>query len=79
MAAMIKQQKTEAAKRRDETLSTFKKIDNNIWLMEYKCSYGLDALLEKGVSNIMDAVTFLQKEVQLPHLYANVFRPGAGC
>lgn len=79
MSVMTKEQKAEAARKRDETLNTFKKLDNNVWIMEYKCSYGLDALLEKGVSNIMDAVTFLQKEVQLPHLYANVFHPGAGC
>ena len=49
---MSKQTKAEALKRQEETLSTFRKLDNNIWLMEYKCSYGLDALLEKGVSNM---------------------------
>ena len=79
MAVRTKEQKALAQKNIDETLNTFKKLDDNIWLMEYKCSYGLDALLQKGVSNIMDAVVFLQKEIQLPHLYANVFRGGAGC
>lgn len=72
-------QKALAAQRRDETLNTFKRIDDNIWTLEYKSSYGLDKLLEKGVSNIMDAVLFLQKQVQLPSLCANPVHGGFAC
>jgi hypothetical protein len=49
----------------DETLSTLKQLDDNIWIMEYKCSYGLDGILKQGTKGIMDAVRFLQNEVKL--------------
>ena len=45
-----------------ETLKTLKQIDQNVWVMNYKCPYGLDAILEQGTKGIMEAVIFLQKE-----------------
>ena len=68
-----------AAQKIEETLSTLKQIDDNIWTLEYKSSYGLDALLEKGRSNIMDAVKFLQKEVCMPPLSVNPDHSGFAC
>ena len=54
--------KALAEKQLEDTLSTLKQLDDNVWIMQYKSNYGLDKLLEKGCSNIMDAVRFLQKE-----------------
>lgn len=68
-----------AAQKIEETLSTLKQIDDNIWTLEYKSSYGLDALLKKGCSNIMDAVRFLQKEVCMPPLSVNPDHNGFAC
>ncbi|MBQ8502666.1 MAG: linear amide C-N hydrolase [Clostridia bacterium] len=74
-----KAQKNLAAKNREATLGSFRQIDGNIWSLEYKSAYGLDALLKKGVSSIMDAVVFLQKEVQMPHLAVNPAHGGFAC
>lgn len=74
-----KQQKILAENQINDTLSTLKQVDDNIWLMAYKSSYGLDALLEKGCGTIMDAVAFLQKEVQMPALTVNPEHSGFAC
>ncbi|MBR6568536.1 MAG: linear amide C-N hydrolase [Clostridia bacterium] len=68
-----------AVQKIEETLSTLKQIDDNIWTLVYKSSYGLDALLEKGCSNIMDAVRFLQNEVNMPPLSVNPDHSGFAC
>lgn len=68
-----------AKKQMEDTLSTLKQLDGNIWTMEYKSSYGLDALLDKGCGNIMDAVAFLQKEVKMPALSVNPEHSGFAC
>ena len=74
-----KEIKARAEKCIDETLATFRQIDDHLWTIEYKCDYGLDELLEKGCSNIMDAVIFLQKKLQLPSLAPNVAHSGFAC
>ena len=66
-------------KQTEETLCTLKQIDDNIWIMEYKSSYGLESLLDKGCSTIMDAVRFLQKEVKMPALTVNPDHSGFAC
>jgi penicillin V acylase-like amidase (Ntn superfamily) len=66
-------------KAQKETLRTLKQIDDNVWVMEYKCPYGLDAILEQGTKGIMDAVKFLQKEVKFPHLVPNPENTGFAC
>ncbi len=63
----------------DETVGSVKQIDDNLWIMNYKCSYGLDALLEQGAKGIMEAVRFLQREVKLPHLTVNPDKDGFAC
>ena len=70
---------TTAKRQLEDTLATLKQVDDNIWTMEYKSSYGLDALLEKGCGTIMDAVRFLQKEVKLPALTINPDHDGFAC
>ena len=66
-------------KAQKETLKTLKQVDDNVWVMEYKCPYGLDAILEQGTKGIMDAVKFLQKEVKFPHLVPNPENTGFAC
>ena len=71
--------KALAEKQLEDTLSTLKQLDDNVWILQYKSNYGLDKLLEKGCSNIMDAVRFLQKEVKLPALTVNPDHSGFAC
>ncbi len=68
-----------AKKAQEDTLRTLKQLDDNVWTMEYKCSYGLDKILEKGTKGIMDAVKFLQKEVGIPPLSQNPEKDGFAC
>ena len=78
-----KVQKAETKKKAEEqmkqTLDSIKQIDKNIWTMVYKSNYGLDALLEKGCNSIMDAVLFLQKEVNFPALEQDKAHSGFAC
>lgn len=68
-----------AIKNRNDTLNSIKKIDDNVWTMVYKSSYGLDAFLKKGSKGIMDAVVHLQKEVHLSGLKPNPDKDGFAC
>ncbi len=68
-----------AIQKRDETLSSIKQIDSNIWTMVYKSSYGLDSLLEKGCRGIMDAVKHLQSEVRMTGLRPDPDHDGFAC
>lgn len=68
-----------AKKQTEETLASIRQLDKNIWTMVYKNNYGLDALLEKGCSSIMDAVVFLQKEVSFPALKPDPEHSGFAC
>ena len=71
--------KALAKKQLEDTLSTLKQLDDNVWIMQYKSNYGLDKLLDKGCGNIMDAVKFLQKEVNFPALNINPDHSGFAC
>ena len=73
------QMKALAKKQTEETLASLKQFDKNVWTMVYKNNYGLDKLLEKGCGSIMDAVIFLQKEVNLPALEQNPEHSGFAC
>ena len=70
--------KQNAKTKKNETLNTLKQVDEHIWMLEYKSSYGLDALLESGEKSILGVVRFLQKEVSCPHMMPNIFHDG-GC
>lgn len=73
------QMKSLAKKQTEESLKSLKQLDKNIWTMVYKNNYGLDKLLQKGCGSIMDAVVFLQKEVNLPALAPNPEHSGFAC
>lgn len=73
------QMRALAKKQTEETLASLKQLDKNVWTMVYKNNYGLDKLLEKGCGSIMDAVIFLQKEVNLPALEQNPEHSGFAC
>lgn len=72
-------ERTEAIRKREETLKTLKQIDDNIWTMVYKSSYGLDSLLTKGSEGIMDAVIHLQKEVRMNGVIPDSQKEGFAC
>ena len=76
---MNKNKNYDYKKAQEATLKTLKQVDDNIWVMDYKCPYGLDAILEQGTKGIMDAVRFLQKEVKFPHLVPNPENDGFAC
>ncbi len=64
---------------KNETLSTLRRVDKNIWTMQYKCPYGLDELLSRGAGSIMDVVLFLQKQIRTPSLLPNPLHSGFAC
>lgn len=68
-----------AIAKRDATLATLKQLDDNVWTMVYKSSYGLDALLEKGSKGIMDAVKHLQKVVKMNGVMPDNAKVGFAC
>ncbi len=63
---MLNVNKTEIKARENTTLSTLKKINNKLFLLEYKGDYNLDALLEEGVKDILGLTRFVQKQVSRP-------------
>ena len=52
-----------------ETLATVKQVDENIWTLVYKGSYGLDELLEKGVSGMLGIIRFAQKYIHSKQVF----------
>lgn len=74
----MKEARKVALEKRNETLDSIKQIDDNVWTMVYKSSYGLDGLLKKGSKGIMDAVKHLQKEVHIS-LKVDSDREGFAC
>ena len=68
-----------AKKAQEETLKTLKQLDDNLWIMDYKCSYNLDGILKQGTKGIMDVVRYLQKEVKCPSLSPNPEKDGFAC
>lgn len=76
---LTKEQKALAKKQIQKTLSSLRQLDKNVWTMVYRNNYGLDKLLEKGCNSIMDAVVYLQKEVNFPVLTPNPEHSGFAC
>ena len=62
-----------------KTLDSLTRVDKDLWMMEYFSPYGLDALLAAGKSSLLGAVSFLQKEVQFPHLTPDPTHGGFAC
>ena len=63
----------------EETLATAKQIDENIWTLVYKGSYGLDEMLEKGISSLGGIVRFAQKYIHSKQVFLNPFVKDFGC
>ena len=55
-----------------ETLATVKQVDENIWTLVYKGSYGLDELLEKGVSGMLGIIRFAQKYIHSKQVFLKI-------
>lgn len=75
----VKNENTVAAAKRDETLATLKRLDENIWTMEYKSDYDLDGLLANGSKGIMDSVKHLQNAVKMASVVPNPAKDGFAC
>ncbi len=75
----VKRERKIAIEKREETLKSLKQIDDNIWTMVYKSSYGLDGILEKGSKSIMDIAKHLQNEVKVSGLVPNPDKDGFAC
>ena len=69
----------ELSSLQQKTLDSLTRVDGNIWMMEYSSPYGLDALLAAGKTSLFGAVSFLQKEVKLPHLTPDPTHGGFAC
>ena len=76
---MNNNQKELYKKAQQETLASLRQLDDNVWMMNYKCEYGLDAMLDSGAKGMLSAVRFLQIEVQFPHIVPNPAKDGFAC
>ena len=72
-------QKYDYKKAEKETLDSLKQLDDNLWIMNYKCPYNLDGILEQGTKGILDVVRYLQKEIKCPSLIPNPDKDGFAC
>ena len=70
---------SEYAALREKTISSLKRVDKTLWMMEYFSPYGLDALLPEGKTSLLGAVRFLQKEVKFPHIVPDPTHGGFAC
>ena len=60
------------------TIETFQKIDENLYMMEYKCEYSLDKMLKEGKKSIYGIAKFLQKEIK-SSIRLNTKQDGFAC
>lgn len=58
-----------------QAMKRVKQLDENIYMMDYTLDYGLDELLEKGVSNVGEMLAFVSKKTMFG---LNVFKAGEG-
>ena len=76
---MESNQRKTAIEKREATLKTLTQIDDNLWSLVYKSSYGLDGILKKGSKGIMDSVKHLQNEVKMGGFSLNPDKDGFAC
>ena len=57
----------------------FRKIDDNTFFLNYTQDYGLDELLSKGASNIVDLINFVQKRFDAKKGDIKLKTGGAAC
>ena len=65
---MNNNQRLLAKKAKEETLKTVRQIDDNIWVMNYKCSYGLEGILNQGsnqstINHILQTLGYSSGEI----------------
>ncbi len=58
-----------------QTLDSFEKLDEHLYLMNFTVPYGMDAILRDGVSNTLELARFVQREMRSPK---NVFTLAGG-
>ena len=63
----------------EKTKDTLKRLDDNIYLLDYKNDYALDEMLENGVSNVGEVLAFASKTMTLGTRRFRAGRIGAGC
>lgn len=60
------------------TLETLKKVDEHIWMLEYKNGYSLDKMLKEGKKSMLGVASLLHKEVSKA-VSLNNFHDGFAC
>lgn len=63
----------------NETLDSFKKLDEHTYLMNFTADYGLDTLLEKGVNNVGALLKFVQNHFKLQKKTLTMDKGGYAC
>ena len=75
----MKRNKEEIMKARRETLATFRKVDDTVRTLVYQGSYGLDEMLEKGISGVTGVIRFAHRFFRSRQVYVNPFVRDFGC
>lgn len=70
--------KRNAKKAREATLKTVQYVNDYLYTLEYKADYGLDALLERGHSNMLQLILYAQRVLRDPRVVSSPFLRG-GC
>ncbi len=62
-----------------KTKDSLKRLDDNVYFLDYKNDYALDKMLEKGVSNVGEILAFASKTLTLGTRKFKLGKIGAGC
>ena len=62
----------------EKTTNTVRRVNDNLYMMEYNCSYSLDKLVESGETNIFVLARKLQKEIS-KNAKLVFTKPNGGC
>ncbi len=75
----MKRNKEEILRAREETLKTFQKVDENILTLVYCGSYGLEELLQQGVSGVIGLIRFAKRYLRSRQIFINPFVRDFAC
>lgn len=75
----MERKKNDAENAKKATLETLTQVDDNIWTLVYKGSYGLDEMLEKGIAGMGGIIRFAQKYIHSKQVLLNPFAGKFGC
>lgn len=59
-------EKQRIRQREQQTLSTLRQVNNNLFMLEYKGDYGLDSLLSVGADSVLSLMRFIQRRMKAP-------------